>query len=217
MKRILFQGDSITDSHWREDDNGQMGVGYTRLVKAELSCDRPGEFEFFNRGIGGNRLVDLYARIKSDFINLAPDYASILIGVNDVWHEIEHQNGTDLAKFEQIYTMLIEEILAALPDLRLFLMGAYVMPGAATVGTLPDGRDRYGVFREQVALRADVTRRIAERFALPFVDLQSIFDRLHASVGIEHYLDDGVHPSAAGYEIIKRAWLETFSGIESDD
>ena len=210
MKRILFQGDSITDSHWREDDNGGMCVGYTRLVKAELSYLHPGEYEFYNRGIGGNRSVDLYARIKADFINLAPDYASILIGVNDVWHELDGNNGTDERKFERIYTMLVEELREALPAMKLFLLGAYVMPGIATVGTLPDGRDRYNVFRTEVEKRAAITKKIADRFGLPFVDLQATFDALHAQNGIEYYLDDGVHPSAAGYEAIKRAWLETF-------
>ena len=211
--RILFQGDSITDSHWREDDNGGMGVGYTRLVKAELSYLHPGEYEFYNRGIGGNRSVDLYARIKADFINLAPDYASILIGVNDVWHELDGKNGVDAEKFERVYTMTVEEIREALPDLKLFLLGAYVMPGAATVGTLGDGRDRYTVFREEVALRIAATKRIATRFGLPFVDLQAVFDRLHGQNGIEHYLDDGVHPSAAGYEVIKREWLRVFRSL----
>ena len=214
MKRILFQGDSITDAHWRSDQSGQMGVGYARLVTAELSCDHPGKYEFFNRGISGNRIVDLYARIKSDFINLAPDYASILIGVNDFWHEHANRNGVSAEKFEKIYTMLVEEILQALPNLKLFLLGAYVMPGSATTGTLDDGREFYPVFREEVALRSAATRRIAERFGLPYVDLQPIFDDLHTRYGSEYFIEDGVHPTAAGYEVIKREWLKLFRQIE---
>ena len=39
---------------------------------------------------------------------------SILIGVNDVWHEnSENPNGVDAEKFYKIYDMLIEEIKAA--------------------------------------------------------------------------------------------------------
>lgn len=33
-------------------------------------------------------MVDLDARIKVDCINLRPDVISIMIGVNDVWHEL---------------------------------------------------------------------------------------------------------------------------------
>ena len=111
-KRILFQGDSITDCGRNRNDFHGMGSGYSALVKASLGLDHPNEYEFLNRGIAGNRIVDLYARIKSDFINLNPDYASIYIGVNDTWHEIGSQNGVDTPKFEKIYTMLIDEVQA---------------------------------------------------------------------------------------------------------
>ena len=55
--------------------------------------------------------VDVYARIKADIINLKPDVMSILIGVNDVWHEVSRANGVDTAKFEKIYSMLINYLL----------------------------------------------------------------------------------------------------------
>ena len=112
MQKILFQGDSITDCGREKKDPCSMGNGYANLVKASLGADRPGAYEFINRGISGNRIVDLYARIKADFINLAPDYASIYIGVNDAWHEINWCNGVDTAKFERMYTMLLDEIFA---------------------------------------------------------------------------------------------------------
>ncbi|MBQ9920892.1 MAG: lysophospholipase, partial [Clostridia bacterium] len=85
--RILFQGDSITDAGRARDNDINLGTGYPMLVKATLGFEEPGKYEFFNRGISGNRVVDLYARIKNDIINLKPDVMSILIGVNDVWHE----------------------------------------------------------------------------------------------------------------------------------
>ena len=70
-KVILFQGDSITDVGRTRDGNPDiaMGSGYPLLVKAQLGFENPGEYEFINRGISGNRIVDLYARLKSDFIN----------------------------------------------------------------------------------------------------------------------------------------------------
>ena len=99
------------------------------MVTAELGADYPTEYEFINRGIGGNRSVDLYARIKADFINLKPDYASIYIGVNDVWAEIDHKNGIDTEKFEKIYTMLIDEVQAACPGIKLMLIAPFVLEG----------------------------------------------------------------------------------------
>ena len=43
-------------------------------VRATLNMDKPGQYEFYNRGISGNRIVDVYARIKADFINLKPAF-----------------------------------------------------------------------------------------------------------------------------------------------
>ena len=109
-KIILFQGDSITECGRSIENFSKMGDGYPLLVKAHLGYEYPGKYEFQNRGISGNRIVDVYARIKADITNLKPDYMSILIGVNDVWHELDRQNGVDEEKFEAIYSMLIEEI-----------------------------------------------------------------------------------------------------------
>lgn len=214
MKRILFQGDSITDAGRARDNDVNLGVGYPYLVEATLKFENPNEYEIFNRGASGNRIVDLYARIKSDFINLSPDYASILIGVNDVWHEL-HKNGVDAEKFEKIYTMLVEEILTALPDLKLVLMGAFVLPGEATVGdTLPAHitgyASKYDYFYKEVAVRAEITRRIAEKFGLPFIDLQKVFSEAAEKNGAATYSIDGVHPDAAGRELIKHEWLKVF-------
>ena len=112
-KRILFQGDSITDCGRNREDFYGMGEGYPYLIKGTLGMEAPEEYEFINRGVSGNRIVDLYARIKLDIINLKPDYLCIYIGVNDTWHEISRQNGVDTKKFEMIYVMLIDEIKQA--------------------------------------------------------------------------------------------------------
>lgn len=63
--RILFQGDSITDMLRSREDDSSFGIGYPILVKAELGYEEAGKYEFFNRGISGNRVVDVYADRKS--------------------------------------------------------------------------------------------------------------------------------------------------------
>ena len=68
-KRILFQGDSITDCGRNRVDFYSVGNGYPNLVKATFGYDNAGEYEFINKGVSGDRIVDLYARIKCDFIN----------------------------------------------------------------------------------------------------------------------------------------------------
>ena len=81
--KILFQGDSITDCGRAREDVNSMESGYPALVRAHLGYNEPQKYEFVNRGISGNRIVDVYARIKRDITNLKPDVMSILIGVNE--------------------------------------------------------------------------------------------------------------------------------------
>lgn len=210
MKRILFQGDSITDCGRSREVLTDVGNGYPYLVRAHYGLDKPGQFEIVNRGISGNRSVDVYARIKADIINLKPDYMSILMGVNDVWHELAIGNGVATPKFEKIYTMLIEEVLEALPDIKLMILEPYALPGSATEGVLEDGRDKYTVFRRDTEDKAAACRRVAEKFSIPFVPLQAKLDEMQKAYGTESVSGDGVHPNVTGHLLIARAWMEAF-------
>ena len=93
--KILFYGDSITDmGRNRNDAPGTVysyGVGYTNFVVGELKYAAPEKYELINRGISGNKVVDLYARLKADVWNHSPDVLSILIGVNDEINIHMHQ------------------------------------------------------------------------------------------------------------------------------
>ncbi len=206
MKTILFQGDSITDAIRNRDLPFDMGKGYANLVSAHLGFENPGEYEFINRGISGNRIVDLYARMKIDLINLKPDIMSILIGVNDVWHEINYGNGVAPDKFKKIYSMLIEEVKEALPDIKIMLLEPFVLEGPATA----ENMDKFGEVRKM----AQAAKEIAEKYNLVFIPLQEKFDEAVKLAPSTYWLGDGVHPTPKGHEIIKREWLKAFEMIK---
>jgi lysophospholipase L1-like esterase len=211
--RILFQGDSITDCGRNREEFYNMGSGYPLLVKNWMETDSPNEYEFINRGISGNRIVDLYARIKIDLINLKPDVLSIYIGVNDTWHEISRQNGVDTKKFEKIYTMLIDEIQEACPDTKIIIIAPFVLEGVATCNTedIPDRLERFNV---DVREKAEVSKRIAEKYGFPLIELQPAFDEALKKAPADYWTADGVHPTAYGHEVIKRLWLDTFNKMK---
>ncbi len=211
MKRILFQGDSITDAGRNREDFFGLGSGYPSKVASKIGFENPGEFEFINRGISGNRVVDLYARIKNDIINLKPDYMSIMIGVNDVWHEIGHQNGVSAKKYEKIYDMLLEEVKEVLPEIKIMILEPYVLPESATVGELEDGGDKYELFRKETELRAKISKKLAEKYNLVFIPLQEKFHELAKIQPVSYWVADGVHPTNFGHEFIAREWIEHFN------
>ena len=210
IKRILFQGDSITDAGRSREEDSNLGLGYPGKVASKLGLEYPGHYEFLNRGIGGNRIVDLYARIKSDIINLAPDYMSIMIGVNDVWHEFGRKNGVGAEKYECIYDMLLKEVKAALPNIQIMLLEPYVLEGSATTGLVEDGNEMYEVFRREVEKRAAGTKRLAEKHGLLFVPLQDKLDALLKIQPSSYWVRDGVHPTNVGHEFIACEWIKNF-------
>ena len=206
MKTVLFQGDSITDCG---RGNG-LGNGYPLFVTAELNSKNPNEYNFINKGISGNRIVDVYARIKADIINIKPDYMSILIGVNDVWHEISYQNGVDADKFYKIYCMLIEEIKAALPNIKITVLEPFCLRASATDNT-EEIPNKWETFNSEVKKRAEKAKAVAEKYNLKFVSLQDKFDAAATLAENNYWLGDGVHPTPAGHNIIKEEWIKAFN------
>lgn len=196
MIKFLFQGDSITDCGRIRDNDDNYGYGYPNLVASEYLYKKPFEIEFVNRGVSGDRIVDVYSRMKKDIINLAPDYMSLLIGVNDVWHEVGEKNGVSAEKYEKIYTMLLEEIFEELPNIKIIILEPFALKGPATEAA-------WDVFRPEVEKRAAAAKRIAEKFKLKFVSLQDKFDAVSENNEPTYWLADGVHPTAAGNALIK--------------
>ena len=205
--RILFQGDSITDCGRDYNNDSVLGRGYAHLVSASLGYSEPGEHTFINKGISGNRIVDVYARIKRDILNYQPDIMSILIGVNDVWHELsESPNGVDADKFFKIYSMLIEEVKEALPNIKIIIMEPFVLEACSTEGA-------WDYFKTETKKRAEMAKKIAEKYSLPYIELQGGFDELAKKAPNSYWLGDGVHPTAAGHEFIKNEWLKAYKNL----
>jgi len=213
-KVILFQGDSITDCGRDKNHSESLGNGYPNMVTGALGAEYPYKFKYINKGISGNRVVDVYARIKCDIINLKPDYMSILIGINDCWHEYTSHNGVDADKFEMVYGLLIEEIKAALPNIKIMILEPFVLPGSATI-TDEEHPGRWEHFKNECTKRRWAAKKIAEKYNLSFIPLQEIFTKANADAPeMGYWLADGVHPTAAGHELIKREWVKAFEGIK---
>lgn len=203
MKTVLFQGDSITDVGRSFTNDGSRGGGYPTLVAATLGFKYPDEYNFLNRGISGNRIVDLYQRINADIINLKPDYMSILIGVNDVWHEFISKNGVSADKYEKIYTRMIEEVKEALPDIKIMILEPFTLRGSGNEAYWDD-------FNKEVRETAKRAKKVADNFSLPFIKLQDKFDELAKKAPNSCWLSDGVHPTAFGHKLIENEWIKAF-------
>lgn len=203
---ILFQGDSITDCGRARENipvNGGLGIGYANAIAAQLLATRPADgLTFLNRGISGNRIVDLYSRIKCDVINLKPDVLSVLIGVNDTWHEFGSQNGVDVPKYERVYRDFLKEVRDALPGVHFVLCEPFVLSCGVVTKDWVAEMDR----------RRAVVRKLAAEFAAVFVPFQGMFDAALKEAPPEYWARDGVHPTIAGHYRMAQAWLAATGG-----
>jgi lysophospholipase L1-like esterase len=199
--RVLFQGDSITDcGRHREavEPNIGLGAGYAMLSAGRLLADHPDKnIRVFNRGISGNRVVDLYARWKIDALNLKPDVLSILIGVNDTWHAFGSNNGVGVERYGRIYHEILTWTLQSLPDVKIVLCEPFVLEFGAVAEE----------WLEEIDERRRIVKKLAEEFNLAFVPIQSVLNEALKQAPPEYWLNDGVHPSLAGHQLITDQWL----------
>ena len=131
--KILFLGDSITDAdrirgsldagrvqETYSDTPKAYGYGYVFLTAAQLFYEKPNYYTILNRGIGGDRLPQVYARIQLDVWNENPDVLSILIGTNDI-DSGTNTNYTDIERWGRIYRDLIKDTKIKCPNTKIII------------------------------------------------------------------------------------------------
>jgi lysophospholipase L1-like esterase len=201
-RAVLFQGDSITDcgrnrTAAEANSAGALGTGYPLLVTSAVLAARPTEgLEFYNRGISGNKVPDLQQRWTTDTLDLKPDVLSILIGVNDFWHKLDHGYTGTVKDYEDQYTALLQQTREALPNLQLIVLEPFVLrTGAVDARWFPE-------FDERRAAAA----RVAAGARAAFIPLQTVFNEKVRVTPPQYWAADGVHPTAAGHAVIAEQW-----------
>jgi lysophospholipase L1-like esterase len=201
--RVLFQGDSITDGG--RDRGGRyqdhaLGHGYPYLIAGNFCGHFPElNLTVLNRGISGNKVSDLAARWQNDTLALKPDVLSILIGVNDVWHNVAANKEINFAEIETTYDKLLADTLAALPDIKIVLCEPFILPGSANT---KQWREWDGATRKI----QQIVARLGEKHKLPVVHFQKVFDEAVKRACADYWLFDGVHPAWAGHQLMADEW-----------
>jgi lysophospholipase L1-like esterase len=191
---VLFVGDSVTDCGRRTDPDG-LGNGYVRVLAGtpELAGRA-----VLNRGISGNRVVDLEARWGDDVLAAEAGVVSILIGINDTWRRYDSDDPTSTEAYEAGYRRLLAP-LAEQPGTALVLMEPFLLPVT----------ESQTFWREDLDPKIEVVRRLAAEFGATLVPTDVELTRLAGEVegGAAALAPDGVHPSAEGHAAIAAIWL----------
>ncbi|GIP23799.1 SGNH/GDSL hydrolase family protein [Paenibacillus sp. J22TS3] len=195
---VLFQGDSITDAGRDYYDERSLGTGYALMTAAEFGRRYPRkQVQFLNRGISGNRVVDLQGRWREDCLKLRPTWVSIYIGINDTWRKYDSNDPTTAESFYRGYRDLIVQTKEEL-NANLILMEPFVLP-------VP--KDRSG-WREDLDPKIQAVRELSREFKTFYVPLDGLFNAASSQVSPAYWAEDGVHPTPAGHALISQAWLQ---------
>lgn len=196
--RWLFVGDSITDAGHGQCPEA-IGSGYVRDIRDWLRASVPGRApQVLNEGISGSTVVDLRRRWKSDVIDHKPDLVSVKIGINDVWHGLDHAGGgTSIEKFREVYAEILERLREACPGVTIVLCEPTVIwPPAHAEGN------------EQLQPYVAAVREIGADFEVRgVVPLHAAFNQAGLERPDIEWAPDGVHPSSSGHMLIARCWL----------
>lgn len=203
-ERVVFIGDSVTD-FGRMHPVGEglhegVGTGYVRLVHSFINAFYPEQtIRITNTGISGNNILDLKNRWQQDLLDLNPDWACVLIGINDVWRQFDSpdvfEGHIDTKTYEQTYRELIEKTLPKVKGM--ILMTPYYIESLKA--------DR---MRSKMDEYSDIVRKLSKEYNLICIDLQAMFDRYLKHRQSAYIAWDRVHPNQVGAMLIATEFLK---------
>lgn len=109
-EKIVFIGDSITDCG-RRDSFIPYGNGYVKIVIDLITAKYPErKIIFYNKGISGNTIEDLWNRWYDDVLSLKPDCVIVKIGINDIHCTLSNQSmAISPEKFRKLYSNILSQ------------------------------------------------------------------------------------------------------------
>lgn len=214
-KTILFQGDSITDAGRNRVSpgaNSGLGDGYVTMIAGQLGCQYP-HIDVLNRGLGGDRIGDVYRRWLEDMRNIHFDMISILVGVNDVGNTLRLNKGSDTERFAFLYDRMLEEVRQTHPGAKIVLCQSFLLKRnlAGTQGEHPIfGNDIYEDYDRWAAMLAEQTpviRALAEKYDAIYVPFWEALKEAEKIMPAEDLTPDGGHMTARGNYVLAQTWL----------
>ena len=191
--RIVCFGDSITDAKIMQSnpEYKEDGSGYVSMFKRKVNTFFTQlNIEVHNRGINGNKTMDLIGRLERDVLSLKPDIVTMLIGINDVWHPHRENILPDFPQIEENYRELIRRITSK--GIRLVLLTPFLFPYNDFCHSLfPHFETMHGI-----------VLKLAEEYGLECIDIYKAMKEIADVVGYHHVTRDCIHPTILGHGII---------------
>ncbi|KAK8887661.1 hypothetical protein M9Y10_038714 [Tritrichomonas musculus] len=203
---VLFQGDSITDCG-RTKKKTEFGFGYpAKIISIYQALYPDSNVKFVNRAVSGDRVRDLLQRYKSDFLEIHPDFISILIGVNDTWRRFDRDDPCPIDRFEKEYDELLTKITNDMPNTIIMLITPFLL----------DNDPNKKCYHPDLNEKIEKVKELANKYKCLLFDYDSI---LREKIESKEYTQesvskDGVHPTDFGQSLLAIEYLKRLKIIE---
>lgn len=201
---LVTLGNSITEG-------GEWPGGYVSIMRTALDVLYPERTIYIvNAGIGGHKSTDMSERFERDVLQYQPDWVTISVGVNDVWHGFDESHpqgggpgGVPLPLYKEKVIDMIKRAQAAGIQVTLFTT-TVIMENLSS----PENQ-------KLVAYNA-VVRELAKKYQCLLVDMDAAFRQalqpLQKSGMPDRgaFTNDGVHMLPAGNWLMAKTALITF-------
>lgn len=205
--RIIFLGDSITDAdrdyNAKDGLEGQLGNGFVKIFQSGLKVKYPDQnYEVLNRGVSGNRTIDLLERLKEDVLEYKPDIVFIMIGINDVWRHFDSPfrniEQIDKDKFLDNYESILNQCLNE--KIKVVLSSCFFLDS--------NMNDKMRIMVDEFNKQ---TESLATKYNVQYIDIQKIMDDFLLYNSSYVISNDQVHLNYIGNHLLAEQYLKYFS------
>ena len=197
--KIFFQGDSITDAGRDRSDNHLL-KGYPLIVKNALSKEN----EIVNYAISGDTTKMMLDRHEEEFKKENPDILIMLIGINDVWRNVDktpNQMYTTKESVENV-TSVIEISKKINPNIKVIVLEPYLLKGNASVAI-----HGFPLLNEMLKEYELNIKPLVDRYVYLQDEMTDLSNKGEELTG------DGVHPIELGQAFLAKKVIEAIKSL----
>lgn len=203
---VMITGDSVTDcgrTYPYADYTNNLGGGYVSILHEQITCTYPEKkIRLVNAGISGNTSRDVRNRWEKDLENISPSYATLLIGVNDVWRRFDTYMSPERAvspgEYEENLRFIAED-------------AAKRLNGFMIIAPFLFEANDSDPFKTAVLEYGRICKHVAADTGAEFLDIQKDIDNILKTLNNTALSPDRVHPNRVAHALIAKAILRKWN------
>jgi len=202
---ILLIGDSITDCGRRAQE-APLGNGYVRIFSEKVTAAHPERcIGYTNKGIGGNRVIDLRNRWKDDVMDQEFQWLTVMIGINDCARYILNSTEEDSPEnYAESYDQVLEKTTAEHPCSIVLLEPFYISRDDS-------GNSLRSEFLGLLPEYIKTVHRMSRKYKTRLVKTHQVFQDHLKYREPDFFAPEPVHPYHIGHVIIAHELFKALS------